>query len=73
MKGWLVSHTGDKWTVEDIWTPLIGARGTTLGYRIAAVVLRVPSVSVLPLDFSGKLWVLRTMNSLRRFAVQRHL
>ena len=69
MKGWLVSDTGDKWSVKldvrDLGGHLdstLRARATTLGYRIAAVVPRVPSVSVFPLDFCGKLRVLRTMH-----------
>ena len=64
MKGWVVSDTGDRWTVKlgvrDLGRHLdstFSAGATTLGYRIAAVP-RVPSVSVLPLDW-------------RRFAVLR--
>ena len=38
------------------------ARATTLGYRISAAVHRVHSVAVLPLDFGGRLRILRTMH-----------
>ena len=58
MKGWLVSDTGDKWTVKLDVRDLGGhldstykPKATTPGYRIAAVIPWVPSVSVLPLDF----------------------
>ena len=69
MKGWVVSDTGDRWTVKLDVRDLGGdldstftARATTLGYHIAAAVPRVPSVSVLPFDFCGKLRILRTMH-----------
>ena len=69
MKGWLVSDTGDKWSVKldvgDFGGHLDStyrARATTLGHGIAAVVPKVPSVSVVPLDFCGKLRFLRTMH-----------
>ena len=60
IKGWLVSDAGDKWTVKLDVRDLGGhldsterARATTLDYRIAAVVPKVPSVSVIPLGFCG--------------------
>ena len=69
MKGWVVSDAGDRWTVKLDVRDLGGhldstfrARATTLGYRIAAAVPRVPSVAVLPLDFCGRLRILRTMH-----------
>ena len=69
MKGWVVSDAGDRWTVQLDVRDLGGhldstssSRATTLGYRIAAAVPQVPSVPVLPLDFCGKLHILRTMH-----------
>ena len=69
MKGWVVSDAGDWWIVKldvrDLGGHLdstLRARATTLGYRIAAAVPRVPSVAVLPLDFCGRLRFLRTMH-----------
>ena len=38
------------------------ARATALGYRISAAVPRVHSVAVLPLDFCGRLRILRTIH-----------
>ena len=71
MKGWGVSDAGDKWTVRldvrDLGGHLdstLRARSTTLGYRISAAVRRVHSVAVLPLDFCGRLRILRTMHLL---------
>ena len=69
MKYWAVSDTGYKWSVRldvrDLGGHLdstLRARETTLGYRISAAVPRVHSVTVLPLDFCGRLRILRTMH-----------
>ena len=69
MKCWAVSDTGDKWSVRIDVRDLGGhldstlrARATTLGYRITAAVPRVHSVAVLPLDFCGRLRILRSMH-----------
>ena len=71
MKGWAVSDTGYKWSVSldvrDLGGHLdstLRARAITLGYRISAAVHRVHSVAVLPLDFCGRLRILRTMHLL---------
>ena len=71
MKGWVVSDAGDRWTVKldvrDLGGHLystLRARAATLGYRISAAVPRVHSVAVLPLDFCGRLRILRSMHSL---------
>ena len=58
--GGLSSLTFEIWVV--ILILLLRARATTLGYRIAAAVLRVLSVAVHPLDFCGKLRILGTMH-----------
>ena len=69
MKGWVVSDAEDRWTVKLDVRDLGGhlhstfrARATTLGYRIASAVPRVPSVAVLPLYSCGELRILRTMH-----------
>ena len=69
MKGWAVSDVGYKWVVRldvrdlgGLFGSTIRARATTLGYRISATVPRVRSVAVLPLDFCGRLRILRTMH-----------
>ena len=68
-KSCVVSDAGDWWTVKLDVRDLGGhldstfrAGATPLGYRIAAAVPWVPSVAVLPLDFCGKLRILRTMH-----------
>ena len=66
MKGWVVSDTGDRWAdkldVRDLGGHLdstFRSWDTALGYRIASAVPRVPSVSVLPLDFCGFVFCVR--------------
>ena len=68
---WAVSDTGDKCSVRldvrDLGGHLdctLRARATTLVYRIPAAVPRVHSIAVLPLDFCGRLRILRTMHLL---------
>ena len=41
---------------------ILEVRAATLGYRISAAVPRVHHVAVLPLDFCGRLRILRTMH-----------
>ena len=69
MKGWIVSGGWEQVTVRldvrDLGGHLdstLRARATTLGYRISAAVPRVDSVAVLPLDYCGRLCILRTMH-----------
>ena len=69
MKCWVVSDAGDKWSVRLDVRDLGGhldstfrARAVTLGFRMAAAIPRVRAVAVLPLDFVGRLRVLRTMH-----------
>ena len=69
MKGSVVSDVGDRLTVKLDVRDLGGhldstfrAGATTLGCRIAGAVPGVPSVAVLPLDFCGKIRILRTMH-----------
>ena len=69
MKHWLVSDAGDKWSVKLDVRDLGGhldatrrVRAGTLSCRFSLVLPRVPSVAALPLDFAGKLRLLRTMH-----------
>ena len=69
MKGWSVSDTGDNWSVRldirDLGGHLdstLRARAGTLGSRISAAVPWVHSVAVLPLDYCGRLRILRSMH-----------
>ena len=68
MASWLVTDSGDTWTVKLDVRDLGGhldlafrGRATTLCRRIDGVVCRAPVVHALPLDFGGRLRVLRTM------------
>ena len=69
MKCWVVSDAGDKWSVRLDIRDLGGhldstfrARAVTLGFRMTAAVRCVRAVAILPLDFVGKLRILRTMH-----------
>ena len=69
MRCWVVSDAGDKWSVRLDVRDLGGhldstyrARAVTLGFRMAAAIPRVRAVAVLPLDFVGRLRILRTMH-----------
>ena len=69
MKCWAVSDTGDKWSVRQDIRDLGGhldstirARAVTLGFRMFTAIPRVRAVAVLPLDFVGRLRILRTMH-----------
>ena len=70
MKCWTVSDAGDKCSSRlDVWDlgghldSTLRARATTLGYRISAAVPRVHICCCsLPLDFCGRLRILRTMH-----------
>ena len=70
MRCWVVSDAGDKWSVRLDVRDLGGhldstyrALAAALGFRMAAVISRVRAVAVLPLDFVGRLRVLRTMHA----------
>ena len=69
MMCWTVSDTGDQWIVRldvrDLGGHLdstLRARAVTLGFRMSAAISRVCAVAVLPLDFVGRLRILRTMH-----------
>ena len=69
MKCWVVSDAGDQWSVRLDIRDLGGhldstfrARAVTLGFRMTAAIPRVRAVAVLPLDFVGRLRILRTMH-----------
>ena len=69
VKGWSVSDTGDKWSVRldirDLGGHLdstLSARAATLGSRVSAAVPLVHFVAVFPLDFCGRLRILRSMH-----------
>ena len=67
MKEWILSDAGDKWTVK-LGTRDLGGhldttyrkRNTTLAGRVLGLLAAVLVVMALPLDFAGKLRVLRT-------------
>ena len=68
MKSWVVSGAGDRWSVKLDVRDLGGhldttyrAWGRNLGARVLAVLRVVWLVSALPLDYRGKLRILRTM------------
>ena len=68
MKTWLVSERGERWSVKLDIRDLGGhldstyrAWGRTLAARVIAVLRVVWVVSALPLDYRGKLRILRTM------------
>ena len=63
-----MSHEGDKWTVKLNVSDLGGHLDTffrrwsaTLASRVKVVISRLGLISVLPLDFHGRLLVVRTM------------
>ena len=67
MKNWVLSHAGDKWTVKldvrDLGRHLdttYRRRAATLLGRVLGLLAAVLVVMALPLDFAGKLRVLRT-------------
>ena len=69
MKCWVVSDAGDQWSVRLDIRDLGGhldstfrARAVTLDFRMTAAIHRVRAVAVLPLDFVGRLRILRTMH-----------
>ena len=69
MKCWVVSDAGDRWSVRLDVRDLGGhldstfrAQAVTLGSRMASAIPRVRAVAVLPLDFVGRLRILRTMH-----------
>ena len=69
MKNWAVSDTGDKWSVmldiRDLGGHLdstFRARAVTLGFRMSVAIPRVRAVAVFPMDFVGRLRILRTMH-----------
>ena len=71
MKCWVVSDAGDQWCVKLDVRDLSGhidstlrARAATIGFRMFAVLPRVGAVAVLPLDFIGRLRILRTLHLL---------
>ena len=67
MKGWLISDGGDQWSVKLDVRDLGGhldvtyrSWGCTLAARVRAVLKVMWLVSALPLDYDGKLRILRT-------------
>ena len=68
MKGWVLSQEGDKWSVRfdvrDVGRHLdITFRGwsSTLAARVRLVISRLVLVFALPLDFHGRVRVVRSM------------
>ena len=68
MKAWVISGKGERWSVQMDIRDLGGhldstyrAWGRTLAARVLAVLRVVWVVSALPLDYRGKLRILRTM------------
>ena len=67
MRSWVLSDSGDKWSVKLDTRDLGGhldttyrGRSTTLACRVLRLLAAVLVVMALPLDFAGKLRVLRT-------------
>ena len=67
MKEWVLSEAGDKWSVKLDTRDLEGhldtthrRRNSTLAGRVVGLLAAVLVVMALPLDFAGKLGVLRT-------------
>ena len=68
MRGWVVTGEGDRWSVKldvrDLGEHLdttFREWSATLAKRVRLVIARLVLVFVLPLDFHGRLWVIRTM------------
>ena len=68
MCDWILSHEGDQWTVKldvrDFGGQLdttLRSWSATLASRVKVVISRLVLISVLPLDFYGRLRVVRTM------------
>ena len=68
MRGWVLSEEGDKWTVKLDVRDLGGHLGTTarewsstLSTRVRLVISRLDLVFALPLDFYGRIRVVRAM------------
>ena len=47
--------------LRGIWTPPLGVWSATLAARVRLVIARLVLIFALPLDFHGRLWVIRTM------------
>ena len=68
MKGWVLSQEGDQWSVKFDVRDLGGHLGTTfrgwsstLAARVRLVISRLVLILVLPLDFHGRVRVVRSM------------
>ena len=68
MKGWVLSHEGDQWSVRFDFRDLGGHLDTTfrgwsstLAARVRLVIPRLVLIFVLPLDFHGRVRVVRSM------------
>ena len=68
MKGWVLSQDGDRWTVKFDVRDLGGHLDTTfrgwystLAARVRLVISRLALVFILPLDFHGRVRVVRSM------------
>ena len=68
MKGWVLSQEGDKWSVKFHVRDLGGHLDTTfrgwsstLAARVRVVISRLVLIFVLPLDFHGRVRIVRSM------------
>ena len=68
MKDWVLSQDGDRWTVRFDDRDLGGHLDTTfrgwsstLAARVCLVISRLVLIFTLPLDFYGRVWVVRSM------------
>ena len=68
MKGWVLSQEGDQWSVKFDFRDLGGHLDTTfrgwsstLAARVCLVISRLVLIFVLPLDFHGRVRVVRSM------------
>ena len=68
MKGWVLSHEGDQWSVKFDVRDLGGHLDTTfrgwsstLAARVRLVISRLVLIFILPLDFHGRVRIVRSM------------
>ena len=68
MKDWVLSQEGDKWSVKFdvrdrgvLLDTTFRCWSATLASKVRLVIARLVLIFALPLDFHGRLWVVRSM------------